>query len=182
MKSLRLYYLLIFVTALTVFSSCQTKKGTIEDLRELRTEVRVNGENYDNDDWDEFDAKHAKIIEELEKYELTEKEEELVDKLNAEITGYKMKYDLRNVVGGLVNSVAQVIDDATGLNTSSLAKSLTESKSVQRQIEKKTKNLFWIRAAWIGGSILLSGLVALVVALLNTGRTRGARRSRARRH
>ena len=135
-------------------------------MRELRTELRINGYKYDADDWNEINEKHAEINEELEEFELTEQEAKLVEKLNAEILGYRQKYNIGDAVGGLVNSVAQAIDDATGLNTSVFAKTLTESApSAQHQIEKQAKSIFRTRVAWIGGVLLLGFLCYLAIIL-----------------
>lgn len=151
-------------------------------MRDLRTEVRVNGENFDDEDWENLDLKLAKINEELEVYDLSERESELVEKLNMEILEYKLKYNIRGSVGGLVNSVAQAIDEVTGLNTSAFTKSLTETtSSTQRHIEKEAKRFLWIRIAWIAGGIVLTGIISLIIVLLNTGRTRRSRQSRSTR-
>lgn len=173
---------LILLLISFILYSCQTKSGKIEELRDLRTEVRVNGESFDEEDWEKFELELAKINEDLEVYDLTLKETELVEKLNMEILEYKMKYNLGSAVGDLVNSVTQAIDDATGLNTSAFAKSITETtSSTQRQLEKKAKRVLWIRIAWIAGGIVLTGIISLIIVLLNTGRTRRSRQSRSTR-
>lgn len=169
----------MFLIVVTMFSSCQSKMGTINDLRELRTEIRVNGGRYDSGDWNDFEAKYAEIIEELEMYELTDQESMLVEKLHAEILRYKIKYELTDAVGGVVSNISQAIDDAIGLNTSGYAQTLADSASdVEHQIVKQTKRVFWSRIAWIIGGILFLGLLWLITVSLNTGRKRSARRSR----
>ena len=50
-----------------ILYSCQTKSGKIEELRDLRTEVRVNGESFDEEDWEKFELELAKINEDLDK-------------------------------------------------------------------------------------------------------------------
>ena len=163
-------------------TSCNGKKQAIDDLRELRTEIRVHGEEYDSDDWENTKEEIAQIHERLEDYELTAKEEELVEKIDSEISMYMLRYNTKGVLGEVANALSGMIDDVAGTNTQEvLAPLILEVDHTQRQVEKSAKRFFWTRVLWVVVPIIIMATIALFISLRNTGRTRGARRDRTTR-
>lgn len=168
MKTSRISILIVVLFSIFFFS-CQTKKGTIDDLRDLRTEVRVNGENFDDEDWEDFESRHIEVIERLEEYDLSAKEEQFVEKLENEIEAYKLRYNAKGVIGGAVSTITGIIDQVTGLNTSSYAEAITQSsKTVKKETEKNIKHTIWFYAAWVGGTLLFSILCYLCKIIIST--------------
>lgn len=171
----------IFIASLIVLSSCNSKKGVIDDLRNLRTEIREHGDEYTQEDWDSVDNELADIHEKLEEYELTSREIQLVEDLDAEIAAYQVRYNAGGLVGSFIGGVAKIIDDIAGTNTSQIAQSINkETRSAQRQIEKKAEQTIWKYVLWGLCIPCIVGIVVYVISSLKKGgRTRRSRRTRS---
>lgn len=173
-------FILVLLSLLFVaLTSCDGKKQAIDDLRELRTEIRVHGEGYDAEDWEDAQKEIAEIHERLECYELTTNEEEFVEKIDSEISMYMRRYNTKGIIGEIANAVAGMIDDVAGTNAQEVLTPLfSEVDRTQRQVEKSAKSFFWTLVLWISVPIIIIAIIILFISLRNTGRTRGARRER----
>lgn len=171
---------ILFIISIFSLTSCYGKKDAIDDLRNLRTEIREHGEEYTQEDWEDVDNEFSKIHERLEEYELTTREMRLVDDLDAEIAAYQVRYNAGGLVGSLIGGVAKIIDDITGTTTSKIAQSINqETRSTQRQIERKAERTIWKYILWGLGIPCLTGIVFYVISSLTKGgRTRRSRRYR----
>lgn len=163
-----------------VLTSCNGKKQAIDDLREIRTEIRVHGEEYNSEDWKGAQEEIAQIHERLEVYELTTKEEELVEKIDSEISMYMLRYNTKGMLGNVAYAISGMIDDVVGTHTQEvLAPQLSEVDRTQRQVEKSASSFWGTCILWVVVPIFIIAIIALLISLRNTGRTRGARKSRA---
>lgn len=164
-----------------VLNSCDAKKEAIEDLRNLRTEIRLHGEEYDKEDWVCAENDLSLIHERLEEYELTPSEEKLVSNIDSEIHQYKVRYNPEYLLGDIATNVAGVIDELAGTNTTENVEALAQSAiGIQSHVEKQVKRTFWTYAAWVGGGIIASGLFSFIVILVRNSKTSSRRRTRVR--
>lgn len=164
-----------------ILSSCNAKKGTIDDLRSLRSEIRLHGEDYDSEDWAKAEDEFSYIHERLEEYELTPSEESLVSSLDSEIHLYKLRYNPEYLIGDIAANVAGVIDKWAGTNTSEHVGAIAQSAiGIQSQVEKQAKRTFWTYVAWTSGGILISGLLTFLVVLVRNSNAPSRRRTRVR--
>lgn len=178
-----LYFVLGFLSIFSIFSltSCNSKKGVIDDLRNLRTEIREHGEEYSQKDWDDVNNEFAEIHERLEEYELNSREIQLVDDLDAEIATYQVRYNAGGLVDSFIGGVAKIIDDIAGANTSQIAQSITrETHSAQRQIERKAEQTIWKYVLWgLCIPCIIGVIVYVISSLTKGGRTRRSRKVRS---
>lgn len=182
MKGLSLFrfiFMLSLLMTCVLVSSCDGKKSAIEDLRELRFEVRENGEKYSEQDWNKVADELVRIGDELEEYELTSKEEELVASLMAEIGVYKLRYDPVGIIASVTDALSMFSNkfEKNNVNARMIDHFVNNGTDrVEDAFERQSNRVFWMVTAWIVGGAVLLILVFFLIAYIREGGSGGRRR------
>lgn len=176
----RLFVMLSMLVACVILSSCDGKKSAIEDLRDLRLEIRENGDKFSERDWNKVGDELVRIGDELEEYELTSKEEELVASLMAEIGVYKLQYDPVGIIASVTDALSMFSNkfEKNNVNARMIDHFVNNGTDrVEDAFERQSNRVFWMVTAWIVGGVVILILVFFLLAYIRESGSGSRRRS-----
>ncbi len=104
--------LLLCLCALCMLPSCQSSRmAAVEDLRDLRNDIRDEGIDYGILDWRHAIKKYKKIEKRLAKHNYTDEEQKEIGELKGECYSYFAK----SVAGNVAGKVANVSNQLKGI-------------------------------------------------------------------
>lgn len=104
--------LLMILFACVALTACNSKEGTLNDLRELKADVTANADNYTVEDWKKFLVEFQKTDSLLNTYELTAEEKDEIRKIKNQCTKYILKGSAKVAAGELKDAVNDAVDGA----------------------------------------------------------------------
>lgn len=94
-------YILCFITLFAATSCTTSRTAAIDDLRDLRNEIRDNGTDYTLHDWNKAANKYGKIQNKLARHTYSNREQEEIGELKGECMSYFAKSVATNFAGSM---------------------------------------------------------------------------------
>lgn len=104
--------LLMILFACVALTACNSKEGTMNDLRQLKAEVSANSDNYTVEDWKKFLTEFQKADSLLNTYELTEEEKAEIRSLKNQCTKYVVKGSAKVAASEFKDALNGAVNDA----------------------------------------------------------------------
>ena len=108
MKKKHILYILCLCTLLPLTSCTTSRTSAMDDLRDLRNEIRDNGIDYTLSDWNKAANKYGKIQNKLAKHSYSNEEQREIGVLKGECMSYFAKSITTNVAGKMSNVGSQL--------------------------------------------------------------------------